>query len=353
MNIFQQIPSHELKSGMIVAKDFTINNLTLLTKGTEITENIAEKIKLNFPLSDIVIYSETNPNNALLFENRNSIKISNIEKSFDKMSEIAENIFDSIKNTDKFNMSEVRCISDSIMEQLTETGLVIRNIIDERNEDKYLTRHCVNVATISSLIGRWLQLPKKELIFLTYAALLHDIGKIKINPRILNKKSKLTEDEINLCRTHSTLGYDIAKKVPYIDQSILFGILFHHEREDGTGYPLKIKGPQIPKFAKIIAIADIFDAMTSNRVYKNKLCALDVLEEIKCEIFGKLDPIIGTIFIDNILNYYIGELVVLNNGKIGKVVKIDSNSITRPLLSLEGNLVNLINESTLRIVDLI
>jgi HD-GYP domain-containing protein (c-di-GMP phosphodiesterase class II) len=353
MSIFQQISSHELKNGMIVAKDLTINNLTLLTKGTEITENIAEKIKLNFPLSDIIIYSETNPDNSSLFENRNSIKIAKIEKSFSRMSEVAESIFDSIKDTDKFNMSEVRSISDSIMEQLTETGLVIKNIIDERNEDKYLTRHCVNVATISSLIGKWLQLQKKELIFLTYSALLHDIGKIKINPRVLNKKSKLTEDEINLCRTHSTLGYDIAKKVPYIDQSILFGILFHHEREDGTGYPLKVKGPQIPKFAKIIAIADIFDAMTSNRVYKNKQCALDVLEEIKCEIFGKLDPVIGTVFINNILNYYIGELVLLNNGKIGKVVKIDLNSITRPWISIDGDIINLNNEPAVRIVDLI
>ncbi|QAA30725.1 HD-GYP domain-containing protein [Clostridium manihotivorum] len=353
MNIFQQISSHQLKNGMIVAKDLTINNLTLLTKGTEITENIAEKIKLNFPLSDIVIYSETNPDNSSLFENRNSIKIAKIEKSFSKMSEVAESIFDSIKDTDKFNMSEVRSISDSIMEQLTETGLVIKNIIDERNEDKYLTRHCVNVATISSLIGKWLQLQKKELIFLTYSALLHDIGKIKIDPRVLNKKSKLTEDEVNLCRTHSTLGYDIAKKVPYIDQSILFGILFHHEREDGTGYPLKVKGPQIPKFAKIIAIADIFDAMTSNRVYKNKQCALDVLEEIKCEIFGKLDPVIGTVFINNILNYYIGELVLLSTGKIGKVVKIDLNSITRPWISIDGNIINLNNEPTIRIVDLI
>jgi HD-GYP domain-containing protein (c-di-GMP phosphodiesterase class II) len=353
MKIVQEISSRDLKNGMIIAKDLIVNNSVLLTKGTEISENLAEKIKLNFPLIRLVIYTETNPTNLALFESRNSVKTIKIEESFNRMSSIAENIFHSIRESDKFNMSEVREICDGVMDELNETGLVIRNIIDERDEDIYLTRHCVNVAAISSLIGKWLDLNKKELVFLTYSALLHDIGKAKVNPNILNKKSKLNNEEMNLCHSHSALGYEIAKKIPYIDQSILFGILFHHEREDGSGYPLKVKGSQIPKFAKIIAIADIFDAMTSNRVYKNKECALVVLDEIKTEIFGKLDPTIGTIFINNILNYYIGELVVLNDGRIGKILKIDLNSITKPWISINDEVINLMSNSALNIVDIL
>ncbi|GFZ34166.1 HD family phosphohydrolase [Clostridium zeae] len=353
MKIVQEISSPELQNGMIIAKDLVVNNSVLLTKGTEISENLAEKIKLNFPLIRLVIYTETNPSNSILFETRNSVKKIKIEESFNRMSSVAENIFHSIRESDKFNMSEVREICDGVMDELNETGLVIKNIIGEREENLYLTRHCVNVAAISSLIGKWLDLTKKEIVFLTYSALLHDIGKAKINQNILNKKTKLSNEEINQCHSHSVLGYEIAKKIPYIDQSILFGILFHHEREDGSGYPLKVKGSQIPKFAKIIAIADIFDAMTSNRVYKNKECALVVLEEIKAEIFGKLDPNIGTIFISNILNYYIGEMVVLNDGRIGKIVKIDLNSITKPWISIDEEVINLMSNSTLKIIDIL
>lgn len=353
MNLIQDIISYELKSGMILAKDLLVNNKVLLKKDTELTDSLIYKINQSYPLTFISIYANSNPQNIPFLHEKNSIEYQKINDNFTYYSNIANNILNEIKYSDKINMTDVRNICENILHQLKEKGLVIKNIVEERTADEYLSRHSINVAVISTLIGTWLNISQKELNLLTYSALLHDIGKVKIDPKILNKATPLSEDEINLCRTHSVKGYEIAKKIPYIDQSVIFGILFHHERSDGSGYPLKLKNSQIPLFAKIISIADIFDAMTSNRVYKQKECPLNVLAEIKSAIFGKLDVEIGTIFVNNILQYYVGELVILNNHKIGKIIKIDINNITTPWISLDGEVIDLFERKDLMIVDIL
>jgi len=154
-------------------------------------------------------------------------------------------------------------------------------------------------------------------------------------------------------KKHSKLGYEIVKKIPYIDKRVGLAVLTHHEREDGSGYPLKLKGDNIHPFGKIIAIVDVFDAMTSNRVYRDKISPLTVLQYIKEDSFSKLDPEYCNIFITNMLDYYIGDEVILSNGKIGKIIKMNINDITSPLVKVDNTFYDLSKIKDIIIEDMI
>ena len=128
--------------------------------------------------------------------------------------------------------------------------------------------------------------------------LLHDIGKIGLPEHILTKPGKLTDEEYALIKTHPTLGYEIIKHVKsFKDSGILDIVLYYHERYDGKGYPSGLKGEDIPLAARIVAIADTFDAMTSKRVYRDKLDLDFTLNEIRKNKGAQFDPVITDVFL--------------------------------------------------------
>ena len=180
-------------------------------------------------------------------------------------------------------------MSKEILDNLNDYDSILKSITNSRDIDEYLTSHCVNVALLSSMLGKWLNLPKKDLTLLTYSAFLHDIGKTKVNQTILNKPSKLTKSEFEEIKKHSIYSYDLVKNIPYLDESVSLGVLMHHERLDGSGYPLGLKEDKISAFAKIIGITDMFDAMTSDRVYSKKQNPFKVLEIMQHDCMGLLD----------------------------------------------------------------
>lgn len=353
MNTIKKIHSSDLKAGMILAKDISINDIKLLTQGIEITQVIATRLQKQIPLSYIYIYDEYDPKNKDLFEERNSTKMKKSQESFLAFTNAAENLFSKTMESNTITMNSVRDICDNILSQLTDVGIVIKNILEGQAMDDYLFRHSVNVSALCALMGKWLKLSEKDILLLTYSGMLHDIGKCHIPAKILTKPGSLTKSEKDICNKHTNYSYELVKKIPFLDPSVAIATLLHHEREDGSGYPIGLKGEQIPLFAKIIAIADMFDAMTSNKVYKEKQCALYALEEIKNEIFSKLDPSLGSTFINNILTYHIGEIVELNNGKLGKIIKIDANNISKPWVEIDGNFVDLSAQKELKITDIL
>ncbi|WEG13454.1 HD-GYP domain-containing protein [Pullulanibacillus sp. KACC 23026] len=142
-------------------------------------------------------------------------------------------------------------------------------VLDAR--DKYTAFHSENVARLSVMIAKELGLPDKECNQIKLGAHLHDIGKIGIPEHILNNPSKLTEEDYEIIKTHPILGYNFIKELKVFEkQGVFDAILYHHEREDGTGYPEGLTSGEIPQIAKIIAVADSFDAMTSRRIYRKE-----------------------------------------------------------------------------------
>jgi diguanylate cyclase (GGDEF)-like protein/PAS domain S-box-containing protein len=157
--------------------------------------------------------------------------------------------------------------------------------------------HCERLANLSSIIASRLGLPEYEMYKLRLYAMLHDIGKIGIDDRILKKNGSLTEDERNIMKTHPEIGYRIAMSWSNFEELAPY-ILSHHERWDGNGYPRGLRGKEIPLLARILAVADAYDAMTSARVYRKPIGKQEAMEEIRKNSSTQFDPAIVNIFLE-------------------------------------------------------
>jgi HD-GYP domain-containing protein (c-di-GMP phosphodiesterase class II) len=202
------------------------------------------------------------------------------------------------------------------------------------------------------IFGHWLHLPKDQIENLTVAGLLHDIGKTKIDDSILNKPGKLTAQEFEEIKKHSSIGYDMVKdqNIPY---EIKMGILSHHEKYDGSGYPFGFKSDQIHDFGKIIAIADIYDAMTSERTYHKRYSPFKVIRMFEQEAYGLLDTKYLYVFLENIAHNYLGNSVRLSSGEVGKIVFIHNNHPSRPIIQLDNVMLDLQNEQDIDIEEIL
>ena len=210
---------------------------------------------------------------------------------------------------------------EKIVDELLENKDVMVNMIDLKNFDNYTYAHSVNVAVLSIIIGIALDLNRNTLIKLGLGAILHDIGKIFINKGILNKPGKLTEVEFSKIKKHSMLGYKYIRdrfKLPTISHG---AILEHHERYDGTGYPANKCGEDITFFGRIVAIADVYDALTSRRPYRKAMNPADSLEYIMGNSGTAFDSDLVEVFVHKIAPYPVGTTVVLSNGYIGIVLE--------------------------------
>ena len=198
--------------------------------------------------------------------------------------------------------------------------------------------HSLNVALIARAIGKWLQLSKDDLDTLTLAGLLHDIGKTQIPDEILNKQGKLTDEEFDLIKSHAKKGHSILKNTD-LDKRIKLAALQHHERFDGSGYPRGLEADEIDTFASIVAIADVYDAMTAARSYRAPQCAFQVIACFEKEGFQKYNPNVIFTFLQRVAGCYNNSRVLLSNGSTGRVVFLNKNSLSRPIIETDSGQV--------------
>jgi len=343
---------NELRVGMITAKEIKSEGRILLGEGIPITEQILTKLRDTYFYTEIEVYYEEDDNLDNNYNKR--IKtIAEVEKSFIELSFDVQHIFENMEYLQSSSMEEVRKFAARIQEELESTSSIIKNIVLYGSGSDTIYRHGVNVAALSTIFGRWIGLNEQELNLLTYSAVLHDFGKIKISKDILDKPGILTQKEFNIIKHHPVIGYNYIKQIKFLDKSVSLGILMHHERSDGSGYPLGLKGDKIHQFAKIIAISDVFDAVNSDRIYKKSKEPFEALELIQRESLGRLDYKYCNIFINNIVNYYMGETVLLNNGRLCKIIQVDVKNIERPLLLDDTAFINLKNQKDLYIEKLV
>lgn len=259
---------------------------------------------------------------------------------------------------------DISCGRSIDMEKLEEITISMTNNFDSINDlilclskvrsiSEYTYTHSLNVSMLCSLLGSWLNLDETRIKELTYCGLLHDIGKSKIPVEILNKPDALTEKEFEEVKKHPVTGYKILEKSEEISKDIALGVLMHHEREDGSGYPLNLKSSQIHYYAKVIAVVDVYDAMTSNRVYKKRQPPFDVLEMYESEYLTKCDADIMLTFLKHIASYYVGNKVKLNNTDTGEIVYINPNRISRPIIKTSTGILDLSTMPDLKIVEML
>lgn len=196
--------------------------------------------------------------------------------------------------------------------------------------DDYTFSHCVNVSILSLAIGKHMGLKKKEIKDLGIGAILHDIGKMLVPESILKKPAKLTEDEFSVMRTHASLGDDLLSQNSEISREARQVALHHHERFDGSGYPAGLAGEEIPIFARIGAVADIYDAMSSNRVYQKAVAPEEALRKLYIMRGTHLDPAIVERLIKCLGIYPIGTLVELNTNEKAIVRSLNPANPLKP-----------------------
>ena len=189
-----------------------------------------------------------------------------------------------------------------LLGDMADVALII-DTVRIKSESTY--HHCVNVGIIAAIIGSWLDYSNEEIRNLMLTGLLHDVGKAIIPLSILNKPSKLNNEEMCAMRRHSALSYRYLADFDSIAETIKVGVLQHHERLDGSGYPIGLEAEDIHDFAKIIALADTYDAITSDRIYRSRKAPIAALKIIQYEICdSKLDHCIGRVFLEKVSAFW-------------------------------------------------
>lgn len=200
--------------------------------------------------------------------------------------------------------------------------------------------HSLNVSLICCVLAKWLNFSKEDSDILVLAGMLHDLGKLTIPDSIIKKPGKLTEEEYAIIKTHSKKGYEILKN-QNLPQEVKYAALMHHERCDGSGYPYGLSYHKIDRFARLISIADVYDAMTSARVYRGPLSPFSVVDVFEKEGLQKYDPEYILVFLEHIVNTYLNNRVLLSDGRKGEVVLINKLALSRPLIQLDDGFIDL------------
>lgn len=216
--------------------------------------------------------------------------------------------------------------------------------------------HSLNVALLSNMIGKLVfpDITKEDLEVLTLAGVLHDIGKMMVPDEILQKKGHLTIAEFNIVKTHVFHGNTILKGMKNLDPRVAEVTMRHHERCDGSGYPGGYHREQISSFAKIVAIADTYDAMTSDRVYRKAMCPFDVIHMFEREGLVKYEVEYLLPFLATAVQAYLNTEVYLTTDEIGKVVMLNAEELSKPVVKVGGIYYNLAKERSIsidRIID--
>jgi HD-GYP domain-containing protein (c-di-GMP phosphodiesterase class II) len=232
------------------------------------------------------------------------------------------------------DISKIRALLLPLLEKMEIYPSEVFNLHHFSTKEDYMYQHPVAVGVISGFIGKKTNLGKGEWLQLALAGCLADCGMAKINPSILNKKSSLTSHEYEEVKKHTIFSYKMVQNISVLRKDVKIAILEHHERLDGSGYPLGEKSQKIHEYAKIIALADIFHAMTSERLYRSKQSPFKVLEMIIEDSFGKFDINIIKSISSSIITYSSGDKVRLSDGREAEILFVDGKSPTRPLVKI-------------------
>ncbi len=359
-----RILTQDLVPGMITAEDvYTYNNQLVLLKDTELSDKSITKLEFYSILSvrikedSMVAVPE---DGAGLSDVSYSQKVKNSEE-FKQFKLDFDNTVVSLKGkvgdmmTDKSKGVDTQGLLEETFDLLEEaqSGFHVFDMLHNmRGYDDPTYAHSLNVSLICNVFGKWLGMTDRDVQALTLAGLLHDIGKLKIPENVMGKPDKLTDDEYDLVKTHTIEGFNILKQFD-LDERIKNAALMHHERCDGSGYPMGLLGNRIDPFAKIVAIADVYDAMTSARVYRGPLCPFKVISIFESEGLQKYDSEYILVFLEYIVNTYLNNRVRLSNGMEGEIVLINKLDLSHPMVHCGNKYIDLSHEHGLYVEEII
>ncbi|MDI9420448.1 MAG: HD-GYP domain-containing protein [Bacillota bacterium] len=346
------VSNKELQPGMCVARPiYGEDGQVLLNSGVILNESYIARL-----------YSNGVPGAFILTDHDEEVEIPEVVTQRTRQNVIGHvrNVFESIELGKTFDMGYLTDSVTAIIDEVTANPNVLINLTDIRTFDGTIFAHCVNVCILSIIIGIKCSLNELELRELAIGSILHDIGKICIPTQILQKQGPLTQNEFDLVKKHTVNGWNILRNnhgIPLLSAHIAYQ---HHEQPNGKGYPRELLDEQIYLFAKIVAVADAYDAMTSARVYRQGMMPFQALRVIRQLREIQFNAAVADLLISSVAPYPIGARVLLSNAEIGVVVDVNAAERERPVVRLlfraDGSKyqlpreVNLMNEPSLRII---
>lgn len=235
------------------------------------------------------------------------------------------------------NIAKLREFLVPLLEKVTSFSNDILRIHHHSKKDDYLFHHAVSVGLLSAYFAYKMNYRQGEWIQIGLAGALCDAGMAKISPTILNKESGLTVKEYEQVKEHPVFSYKMIKDVPALKQGVSLAVLQHHEREDGSGYPLGTNSDKLHPFSKIVAVADVYHAMITERAYREKQSPFKVVEMITKDLFGKFDHKVVHILIQSLSTFSVGTRIRLTNHDTGEIVFMDPQEPMRPMVKLDHN----------------
>jgi len=339
----------ELLPGMITAEDvYNFNNQLILPRGIILNDKTITKLEF---YSVLQVKVEDQPlesaSDGSPYEISYSQKIQQSPEfiRFRKEFETDVNNFklvvnDVVKNGAPLDVDKLMNYTLNILDVGATTPNLFDMLHNMRQYDDATYVHSMNVALICNVFARWLRMSEEETKLATISGLLHDIGKTKIPDSIIKKPGKLTDNEYDIVKKHPQEGYRLLQNSS-LDPVIMDAVLMHHERRDGSGYPFGVTGDKIGPYAKMVSIADVYDAMTSARIYRGPLCPFKAISLFESEGLDKYDTKYIMTFLENVVNTYLLNEVRLNNGLTGTIVFIHKEKLSAPTIKTEHGFIDL------------
>lgn len=221
-----------------------------------------------------------------------------------------------------------------------------------RSYDDTTYVHCINVSLISGILARWAGYPEEDIETAILAGVLHDIGKLVIPEAIIKKPGRLTREEYEIIKNHTIEGFKILDSYD-VNENMKYAALMHHERCDGKGYPFQLQDYQINRFAKIVSIADVYDAMTSARCYRGPICPFEVIDIMMDEGLERYDAKLILTFLEHMGNTYLNNRVKLSDESEGEIIFVDSKYPSRPMIKFDNGKLLSLKNTDLRIKEIL
>lgn len=349
----------ELVPGMVTAEDvFNYNGQMVLPCGMTLTDKAITRLEfysiLSVKIEDAVTANGVPYESTTLSQRiQESAEFKAFTKDYDDgLKSFKDSINRLVTENEPLPVDEMLDNALNILKQASSKYNTLDMLHNMRQYDDLTFAHSMNVALICNVFSKWLKWSPEDQRILTMCGLLHDIGKVKIPDAIIKKPDRLTDEEYKLVKTHSVEGYHILK-AQNLSTHVVNSALMHHEKCDGSGYPLGLASERIDRFAKAVAIVDVYDAMTSARIYRGALCPFRVIELFESEGLQKYDAEFILTFLGNIVNTYLHNEVRLNNGMIGHIVFSNKMSLSKPIVQCGDAMIDLSQEHDLHIDELL
>ena len=277
-----------------------------------------------------------------------------IDERHKKIINETKEIFSDLVDLETVAIETVEKNVKKMLPDMIRNNDVMMRLSQLEKSDAHTFEHSLRVSILASNIAKWLDYDGKHIEEVAQAGLLFDIGKMKLPQYILNKEEEeRTEEEEMIYRKHPQLGYNVLLRTEGVLSSVKYAALQHHERMDGSGFPLRLKAGQIHEYAKIIMVCDVFDKLITDPPQGKGLSKMEAAEYLNWNTNSSFDARIVYVLIKKISEYMLGKKAVLNTGEVGKIIYVNVNHPTRPTLQVGDRIVDLVKEKKLKIVKII